>query len=177
VRCPDGEVLAAWVDDEVAGPDAAAVALHIARCARCQRAEIAQRQVKRRTSRLASQPDGPAPDAALMTMLLTLPQTEHDRAVRRAHKTRCGQVADGPSRLRLAVVGAGALVWLAAAVTWSAPTTTSPAPASPPAGTPFSTATDTGSSADNPADSGILVARWGSPGSGRTVQPAEQAAR
>jgi hypothetical protein len=128
VRCPDGAALAAWVDGEVVDHAADGLGAHVADCPRCRRAERAQRQVKRRTSLLRTEVGTPRPDADLLSMLMTLPQVEHDRALRRAHRASCGEAHPGTagSRLRIAVVGAGAVVWLAAAV-WSAPAGSAPA--------------------------------------------------
>ena len=141
MRCPDGAALAAWVDGEVVGDTAEAFDAHIAHCPRCERAEQAQRQVKRRTALLKAAGGAARPDPDLLAMLMTLPQVEHDRALRRAHRASCGDgrraAADGTvgTRLRVAVVGAGAAVWLVAAV-WSSPPGT--APASTPQPTPAS---------------------------------------
>lgn len=130
MRCPDGAALAAWVDGESGGASADHIGAHVEGCARCQRAARAERQVKRRASLLRADLAGPMPDADLLSMLLTVPQAEHDRALRRAHRASCGGgYGDrSGSRLRVAVVGAGAAVWLAAAI-WSAPT--APAPSAP----------------------------------------------
>jgi len=126
VRCPDGAVLAAWVDDEVAGLPAAAVADHVAGCARCARAARAERQVKLRTLSLRTEVSATHPDPALLSVLMTVPQAEHDRALRRAHRASCGNGPHGAGggRLRMAAMGAGAAVWLLAAV-WSSPPGTS----------------------------------------------------
>lgn len=132
MRCPDGAALAAWVDGEVAADTADALDAHIAHCPRCERAEQAQRQVKRRTALLKAAGGAARPDPDLLAMLMTLPQVEHDRALRRAHRASCGDgrrgATDGTlgTRLRVAVVGAGAAVWLVAAV-WSSPPGTAPA--------------------------------------------------
>ena len=135
MRCPDGAALAAWVDGEVVGDTAEALDAHIAHCPRCERAEQAQRQVKRRTALLKVAGGAARPDPDLLAMLMTLTHVEHDRAMSRAHRDSCGDgrraAADGTfgTRLRVAVVGAGAAVWLVAAV-WSSP------PGTAPAGTP-----------------------------------------
>lgn len=122
MRCPDGAALAAWVDGEVVGPPAAAVESHVARCARCARAARAERQVKWRTVSLRAEAGAVRPAPDLLSVLMTVPQAERDRAVRRAHQARCGDghhdAASG--RLRGAAIGAGAAVWLVAAV-WSSP--------------------------------------------------------
>jgi hypothetical protein len=161
VRCPDGAALAAWVDGEVVGAPAADLDAHIANCPRCERAEKAQRQVKRRTSLLRAAGGAARPNPDLLAMLMTLPQVEHDRALRRAHLANCGDGrragTDGTfgTRLRIAVVGAGAAVWLVAAV-WSAPPGTTPGSTQPtPAGTTTPTsATPVGVPPTAP------VARW-----------------
>ena len=142
MRCPDGAALAAWVDGEVVGHAGDCLGAHVADCPRCRRAERAQRQVKRRTSLLRADMGTPRPDADLLSMLMTVPQVEHDRALRRAHRARCGEAHPGTagSRLRVAVVGAGAVVWLAAAV-WSAPA--GPAPTGAPDPTSAGGATPT----------------------------------
>lgn len=122
MRCPDGAALAAWVDGEVVGPPAAAVESHVARCVRCARAARAERQVKWRTVSLRAEAGAVRPAPDLLSVLMTVPQAERDRAVRRAHQARCGDghhdAASG--RLRGAAIGAGAAVWLVAAV-WSSP--------------------------------------------------------
>ena len=145
MRCPDGAALAAWVDGEAVGYSADDLHTHVADCPRCARAERAQRQVKRRTSQLRGELRAARPDPDLLSMLMTLPQDEHDRALRRAHRASCGDGhPDGSTgtRLRVAVVGAGAAVWLVASV-WSAPTGPAPAgtpdPTSARGGTPTST--------------------------------------
>ena len=159
MRCPDGAALAAWVDGEVVGYSADDLDAHVDCCARCRRAERAQRQVKRRTSQLRGELRAARPDPDLLSMLMTLPQAEHDRALRRAHRASCGDGhPDGSTgtRLRVAVVGAGAAVWLVAAV-WSAPTGPSPAGSPDPTargGTPTSTSAPSGSVPVAP------VARW-----------------
>lgn len=118
MRCPDGAALAAWVDGEVVGLPATAIEGHVAHCVRCARASRAERQVKRRTVSLRAEADGVRPAPDLLSALLTVPQAEHDRAVRRAHQASCGDshhdVASG--RLRGAAIGVGASVWLIAAV-------------------------------------------------------------
>ena len=43
--CPDPDVLAEWSHGQCSTRDAAAVALHVARCARCQRAHLAWRRL------------------------------------------------------------------------------------------------------------------------------------
>ncbi len=155
MRCPDGAALAAWVDGEVVGPAADDVTGHVQACARCRAAERAQRQVKWRTALLG----GPDPDDALMSSLLSLPQTEQDRAARRAHRQRCGEVASADptaARFRLLVAGVGAAAWLVAA-TWTAPMASAPTPASPsPGGSPPTAGAPAG--AVTPA--GLPLRRW-----------------
>lgn len=121
MRCPDGAALAAWVDGEVAGLPATALEGHVARCVRCARASRAERQVKRRTVSLRTEAGAVRPAPDLLSVLMTVPQAEHDRAVRRAHQASCGgshHAANG--RLRGAAIGVGASLWLIAAV-WSSP--------------------------------------------------------
>lgn len=128
MRCPDGAALAAWVDGELGGVTALSVRLHADDCPRCRRLTAAQRQVKHRTALAAGTSERIRPDDALLSMLLTVPQVEHDRAMREAHRARCGSApTDGATRLRIAVAGAGAALLVAAA--WSLPAGSPAAPA------------------------------------------------
>ncbi len=138
MRCPDSATVVAWVDGELAGETADGLAGHVDSCRRCRAVERAQRQVKRRTSQLG----GPRPNAALLSALLTLPQVEHDRALRRAHRRSCGDLTShdpAATRFRLLVAGVGAAAWLVAA-TWTAPAPAEHAPASPAPAEPTSVA-------------------------------------
>jgi len=168
VRCPDGAALAARVDGELVGPLAADLDDHVGTCERCRRAEQDQRQVKWRTSGLRADWAAARPDADLMSVLLTLPQAEHDRALRLAHRARCGhgQGAVTGGRLRIAVIGAGAAVWLVAAV-WTSPAGPAPATVDP------STARGGAPSASVPAQTGtpVPVGRW-TVGTGGSAQVA-----
>jgi len=139
VRCPDGAELAAWVDGEVVGLPADAVECHVARCHRCTRAARAERQVKRRTVSLRVEAGSVRPAPDLLSVLMTVPQAEHDRALRRAHRASCGNAHNATRRrVRVAVVGAAAAVWLVAAV-WTAPVGTSPGGSTPVGTTPVGT--------------------------------------
>lgn len=157
MRCPDGAALAAWVDGEVGGVTAMAVGLHADDCDRCRRIATAQRQVKRRTALASGPSERLRPDDSLLSLLLTLPQVEHDRALREAHQARCGTAPSaGSARLRVAVAGAGAVLLVAA--TWSLPTGSRLAPVEGGAGSvPTAPATaGTGSPAE-PAGTGSVL--------------------
>ncbi len=129
MRCPEGVLLVAWVDDEVDPPTADRLDAHVDGCDRCLRLVRGHRLVKRRTSGLSTQPE-PVPNADLVASLLTLPAVEHTRAgrVRRAHGT------PGASRLSARAVGAGVGAGLVA-LAWFAPLTSGSSVSTPP-GTP-----------------------------------------
>lgn len=110
-RCPDGVLLAAWVDGEAEGD----VSTHLDECARCLRVVQGHRQVKRRTASLSAGPD-PAPGHDLLACLLTVPTAEHARA----RATRAAAGTGGWSRPAGVAIGALAGAGLVAA-TWMAP--------------------------------------------------------
>lgn len=109
MRCPDGSLLAAWVDDEVQPATGSAVDAHLQGCGRCAGLVRRERHVRRRTRALSAGPE-PTPDEALLRTLLGVPSAEHSRAAaqRRARGT-------GPSsRLTGRSVGVGLGAGLAA---------------------------------------------------------------
>lgn len=130
MRCPEGVLLVAWVDDEVDPRTADRLDAHVDGCDRCLRLVRGHRQVKRRTSGLSAQPE-PVPNADLVASLLTLPAVEHTRAgrVRRAHGT------PGRSRLSGRAVSAGVGAGLVA-LAWFAPLTAGTSTSTPPGTNP-----------------------------------------
>lgn len=126
MRCPDGALLAAWVDDELDERSARTLGAHLAGCAACSELVRSDRQVKRVTAGLSVRP-APAPDDELVRSLLQLPAAEQ----RRQRADRCA-VGVGPTPRSTGVavgVGVGAAL---VAVAWLVPAGASTQP--PPGG-------------------------------------------
>lgn len=127
MRCPDGAMLAAWVDAELDGSTVGVVAHHLDDCSDCCRIVQAHRQVKRATTGLSTL-GAPAPRDALLDSLLKVPAAEQQRL----RTARCASGKPAGSRVAGAAVGAGVGAGLVA-VAWLAPIGTA-APASPSGG-------------------------------------------
>ncbi|MBA2509730.1 MAG: hypothetical protein H0V32_13710 [Nocardioidaceae bacterium] len=115
MRCPDGAVLAAWVDAELDGSTVGAVADHLVDCSGCCRTVQAHRQVKRATTGLSTL-GAPEPGDALLDSLLQVPAAEQQRL----RTARCASGTPGGSRVAGAAVGLGVGAGLVA-VAWLAP--------------------------------------------------------
>ncbi|CAN5900605.1 hypothetical protein BH20ACT6_BH20ACT6_01660 [soil metagenome] len=154
MRCPDGAVLAAWVDAELDEPAADAVAGHLEDCTDCVGIVRAHHQVKRVTTGLCTLPE-PAPRDALMHSLLQLPTAEQ----RRLRTVRCSSGTAANSRIAGAAVGVGVGAGLVAAA-WLGPigTASQPAPGGAPPPTAGSAVTPAGLPSTPPGP--VTPARW-----------------
>lgn len=78
-------------------------------------------------------------------MLLTVPQVEHDRALRRAHLANCGRPGpDGATRVRVAAAGFGAAAVLAVATAMSPAASDDPVQPDPARQSPLESGTNGG---------------------------------